>query len=181
RQFADFIEEQRTAIGQFKTARLVLERACKRPFYVPKELALEKTFRHRAAIQFDQRAFASRALLVDGPRDELLSRAAFPGDQDGSIGRRNELNLLHHLSQAGTSPDDVAEILFGADFIEQISVLSLEPRLFLLHQHPVGDIKKHHARVPAARLPLRPPVNPYRTAVSFSTQLETCPARVSPA
>src|SRR6202040_1781323 len=129
RQFADFIEEQRTAIGQFKTARLVLECAGKRPFYVPKELALEKTFRHRAAIQFDQRAFASRALLVDGPRDELLTRAAFPGDQEGGIGRRTGLNRLPPLSQSGTSPDDVAEILFGANLAEQVSILGLEPRL----------------------------------------------------
>src|ERR1700693_321268 len=58
-----------------------------------------------------------------------------PVDQDGSIGGRNELNLLHHLSQAGTSADDIAEVLFAADFIEQVGVLSLEPRLLLLHQH----------------------------------------------
>jgi hypothetical protein len=44
RHFADFIEEQRTAIGEFETAGLVLECAGKRPFYVPEELALEETF-----------------------------------------------------------------------------------------------------------------------------------------
>jgi len=38
------------------------------------------------------------------------------------------LNLLHHLSQAGTSPDDVAEILFGADLIKQVRIMGLEPR-----------------------------------------------------
>src|SRR5579862_8633194 len=114
--------------------------APERPFYVAKELALEKTFRHRAAIQFDQRAFASRALLVDGARDQLLSRTAFPGDQDGRIGRRNEFHLPHNLSQAGTSPDDVAEVLFAADLIEQVRVVSLEPRFFPLHQHLVGHV-----------------------------------------
>ncbi len=98
-----------------------------------KELALEETFRHCAAIQFDQGPFASRTFLVDSSCNELLSGTTFSSDQDGSIGRRNELNLPHHLSQAGTSADDIAEVLFGADFIEQVNVLGLEPRLFLFH------------------------------------------------
>jgi hypothetical protein len=35
---------------------------------MPKELAFEKTFGHRAAIQFDQRPFALTTSLMDGPR-----------------------------------------------------------------------------------------------------------------
>src|SRR5690242_7165203 len=126
RHFADFIEEQSAAIGEFKAAGLVLQSAGKRTLDVPEELALEETFRYRAAIQFDQRALASRTLLVDGARDQLLSRTAFPCDQDGSVGRRDESSLLHNLSQTDARPDDVAEVLFAADFIDQVSVFSLK-------------------------------------------------------
>src|SRR5262249_28685053 len=96
RHFADLIEEQRAAIRQFKAAGFVPERSRKSPFHVPEEFALEETFGNRAAIQLDQGTLASRALLVDGSRDQLLSRPAFSGDQDGSVGRRDELNLVHH-------------------------------------------------------------------------------------
>jgi hypothetical protein len=71
---------------------------------------------------------------VDGAGNELLSGTVFPADQDAS-GRRNKLNLLHNLSQTRTRPDDAAEVPIAADFIEQVRVLILEPRFFLLHQH----------------------------------------------
>ena len=109
---------------------------------------------------------------MDRASDELFAGTAFPGDQDGGIGRRNELNLLHHLSQAGTSPDDVAEVLFGANFVEQVSVLSLEPRLLLFHQHLIGDVHEHAARIPACRLRPAPPPHPQRPAVVLAAEFE---------
>jgi len=91
---------------------------------------------------------------VDRARDELFSRTAFSGDEHRGIGRRNELNLMHHFAQAGASPDDVAEILFAADLIEQVGVLGLEPGLFPLHQHAIRDIDEHGAPVLASGLRL---------------------------
>src|SRR5579864_1978505 len=147
---------------------------------MPEELALEETFRHCAAIQFDERSFLSGAVLMDSSCDELLSGTAFSGDQHGSIGRRNELNLLDNLPKPGTSPDDIAEVLFGANFIEQVRVMSLKTRFFLLHQHLVGHVKKHDPRV-LASLALGPPLNPNRTTVFLSTQLEPLAVCLSPA
>jgi hypothetical protein len=63
---------------------------------------------------------------VDGSRNEFFSGTAFYGNQNGSVGRRNELNLVHYLSQARTSPNDLTKVLLSADFIEQVSVMSLE-------------------------------------------------------
>jgi hypothetical protein len=44
---------------------------------------------------------------------------------------------VRHLSQAGTSSDDVAEALLGSDLVEQVSVLGFESRLIVLQQNPV--------------------------------------------
>jgi hypothetical protein len=100
-------------------------------FHIAKEFAFEETCWHGAAIQLNQRAVAARALLMDGSGDELLSGATFSSDEDSGISRRDQLNQLHQLSQAGTFPDQVAEVLLGTDFVEQVCVLSLEPRLLL--------------------------------------------------
>ena len=48
---------------------------------------------------------------------------------------------------AGTSTDDVAEVMLAADFFPQVGVLGLEPNLLLLQQHTVCDIDEHRARV----------------------------------
>jgi len=76
--------------------------------------------------------------------------------------------------------DDIAEVLVGANFIEQVRVMSLKKRFFLLHLHLVGHVKKHDPRV-LASLALGPPLNPYRTTVFLSTQLKFVAGRVSPA
>src|SRR6266404_300767 len=48
RYLADLVEKQRAAVCQFEAARLVLDRAGKRPLHMPEELALEEAFRNCA-------------------------------------------------------------------------------------------------------------------------------------
>jgi hypothetical protein len=59
---------------------------------------------------------------VDRTRDELFSGAAFSGDQDGSVGRGNELNSLHDFAKTEAVADDVTEVVLIADLIEKTGV-----------------------------------------------------------
>ena len=99
---------------------------------MPKEFALEQVLGNRAAIDFDERAVLARALLMDGAGDELLAGAALSGDEHGRIGGRDELDLLHHLLQAGTAAHDVFRADGFGDFLPKIDILLLEPRLQIL-------------------------------------------------
>jgi hypothetical protein len=56
---------------------------------------------------------------VDGSRDELLSGAAFSGDQDGSVGGGNELNSLHDFAETEAIAYDLTEVVLFADLIEK--------------------------------------------------------------
>jgi hypothetical protein len=101
--FADLVEKQRASIGELEAAGLVFECAGERALHVAEEFALEETFGHRAAVQFDHRTVASRTSLVDGSRDQLLSGAAFSGDEHGRVGRRDQLNLVELYVDGGVA------------------------------------------------------------------------------
>src|SRR5439155_23330523 len=66
RNFADLVEEQRAAVGEFEPADAVAHRAGEGAADVTEELALEQFARDRRAIDPDQRPVAAVARLVDG-------------------------------------------------------------------------------------------------------------------
>src|ERR1700757_4000446 len=90
------------------------------------EFALEQTLGHRTAIQFYEGPPTSRAMLVNRAGDQFFAGAAFAGDQHGGVGWRNQFDLLHHSAQPVTCANDVAEVLFSTELIEQIGVLRLK-------------------------------------------------------
>ena len=109
---------------------------------VAKELTLEQVLGDRAAVDLDERAAFARAVLVDGAGDEFLARAALAVDEHCGIGGRDELDLLQHLLQSRTVPDDVVRAKGCCDFLAQIKILQFEPfleRRDLLERPGVGD------------------------------------------
>ena len=83
RNFADLVEKQRAAVGEFEPADAVAHRAGEGAADVAEELALEQFARDRRAVDPDQRPVAAAARLVDGARDQFLAGAGFAGDHDG--------------------------------------------------------------------------------------------------
>ena len=81
RQFANFVEEERAAVGEFEAARFVLERAGEGPARMASKPALEQVLGNRAAVHLYERAFLARAAFVDSAGDEFLARAAFALDE----------------------------------------------------------------------------------------------------
>src|SRR6266849_6142132 len=82
RDFADLIEKQSPAIGQFETPHPILDRPGECAADVPEKLALEQLLWNRGAVDPDQRMIFARAQIVDGPRHQFLARARFA--QDGA-------------------------------------------------------------------------------------------------
>ena len=105
---ANFVEENRSAFGNFELAFLAVLRAGERAFLVSEEFALEQRLGQRAAVNGDQRMESSRAGMVDRARHQFLAGAAFARDQHGRVGRTNGLNGLENLAHGPALADDVA-------------------------------------------------------------------------
>ena len=73
RDFANFVEEQRSTVGRLKSSCSIADGSGKCTFDVPEELAFEQLPRDRRAIDDDERSIAPDAPLVNPPRDNLLA------------------------------------------------------------------------------------------------------------
>src|SRR5262245_7224272 len=82
RHLADLVEEERAAIGQLHQALLRRLGVGERPLLVTEQLAFEQGLGDRGAVDFHERRIASRALVVQATRDQLLAGAALTVDQD---------------------------------------------------------------------------------------------------
>ena len=129
RQFADFIEENRSAIRCFKPSDPLLQRSGERPLFVAEQLARDEFRRQRRTIHFDQSTPGSRRPPVDGVRDKLLSSARLSGDQHGRVGRGHAINGSQYIPQRLRRADDFLEYGSLNNFVLQQTILRLE--LFL--------------------------------------------------
>ena len=96
---ADFVEEDRAAIGLLELADLLLGRAGERPLLVAEELRLDQLLGNRRAVDLDEPLAAPQAVAVDRARDELLADAALALQQHGRVGRRRALDRVPDLAE----------------------------------------------------------------------------------
>ena len=97
---ADLVEEQRAAVGRLEAADLVADGAGERALDVAEQLAFQQSRRQGGAVDLDEGLAGPRAVLVDGPGQQLLAGAALAADQHG---RRAGGHLAHQL-QAAAAP-----------------------------------------------------------------------------
>ena len=104
RDFADFIQKQRAAVGDFKSALALGVRPGEGALLVAEEFAFQERLRDRAAIDGDERPVSASAPLVNGPRGHFLARPALPQQQNGGVGGGHLTNGLEDRpnSRAGT-------------------------------------------------------------------------------
>src|SRR5262249_6254731 len=119
---ADFVEEQRAAVGQLEAADLLVQGAGESATLVAEKFGFEEARRNRGAIDFHESAFAARAEVVDGASDELLAGACFSENQDCGTGGSDELDLSERALEGGTFADDFLEIEFSADFFFEVEL-----------------------------------------------------------
>ncbi len=163
RGFADFVEKDRPAVGQFEQADAVLIGAGIGALLAAEKLAFEKLVRQGAAILDDKGLVAARRAEMDGAGEQFLARARGAGDQDGNV-------ILRRLARHGQSLDhrsaglmhDAAEFehppLFAPPFGEKaierlmrrLGVAAAAARLLL---HPVKIDRVAHAFEQFFRVP----------------------------
>ena len=181
REVADLVQEDGRAIRELEASDLPGQSAGEGAFLMAEEFAFDEAGRDRGAIYLHQHAIFSSAEIVNGPRDQFLAGASFAGDQHGRVGRRHGLDVLQDFLDRRRRADDFLEVVLCLDFFLEVSILRLKPGFFLLHQHALSDVHEHRACIRAARVGLRPPLNPQRLAVVLAAQFKHDAAGVGPA
>src|SRR5260370_6773817 len=123
RKLADFVEEDASAFGDFQQPFFLANGAGECSFLVPEQLAFEKRFRQRGAIQGHKGLILARAILMNGASGEFLSRATLAVNQDGGFTGGDLLNELVDLAHARTLAD---HIVLQADFGAQTLILAAQ-------------------------------------------------------
>ena len=112
---ANFVEEDRAAVGQRELAFLRGGRIRERALDVAEELRFEQGLGNRRAVDLDERQASLRAAIVDGAGDQFLARAGFARDQYRASGRRHQLDATDHLGHGVALTDDAVPIEVLAD------------------------------------------------------------------
>ena len=85
RKVRDLVEEEAASLRELEVPVLPLTRAGERPLFVAEQLGLDQRLRNPATVERDEGSCASKAQLVNRPRDELLSRAGLPLNEDREV------------------------------------------------------------------------------------------------
>ena len=113
--FADFIQQKRAAIREFKAAFAEFVSAGESAFLVTEEFRFEQVGGKSSAIQTDHGASRAGALRVDHLGDVFFSSPALAGNQDGGgAAGRNLLDAFAHVAeQRAVSDEDFRRRRFG--------------------------------------------------------------------
>ena len=95
---ADFVEQQRTSMGELKSADLAPFCTGESPFLVPEQLALQERIVQYGAVERHKRPGAPRICCVQRLRNQLFAGPGFTVNQDR---RANRSDLLDQLKQLG--------------------------------------------------------------------------------
>src|SRR5437870_7104605 len=110
-QGADLVEEERAALRELELAKLALVGAGERTLLVAEQVGLDESLGDRRWVDGDEGLLAPRALMVDGPRDELLAGTALAGDQHGRRRAGDLRDEAVELLDRGMPSDDLVEIV----------------------------------------------------------------------
>src|SRR5271154_5001973 len=91
---ADFIEEESSAIGTFEGSAFFAGAAWDSSVTVAEEFRFDVVFGDGGTVEFDEGTVFAEAFGVHRSTDELLARAGFAVDENASVGRGHQLDLL---------------------------------------------------------------------------------------
>ena len=94
RHLADFVEEQRAALGHLDAPRLIADGAGEGALGVAEELAGQKLLGEGGAVDRYEGALAPRAFQVHRPREHALPGSVLAAEQQGDVRLRCAVNHL---------------------------------------------------------------------------------------
>jgi hypothetical protein len=83
--FADLVQEERSAVGQFEPAFAAFGRAGIGSLFVAEEFALHQRVGNRRAVDLDEGPVRAGTEVVNIVGDQFLAGAVFAGNQDGGL------------------------------------------------------------------------------------------------
>src|SRR5579875_1837920 len=119
-QLTDFIQKNRSFIGQFKAANPLRKSAGEGPFFMSEKLALQQSGRQRRAIHLYECSMFMSTEVMNGARNQLLACSCFAADQDGCFRRRNSFYLPQDSVKNRTCAYNFLEIQMVPDFIFKV-------------------------------------------------------------
>ena len=108
---ADFVEEQRAAVGDFKQAFLGRDGAGERALHVTEQRGFQQVRRHRAGIDRDEGPVAPRRIQVDRLGDQFFAGAALALQQNGGAAGRDLRHQVENPQHGLALADDVFEVV----------------------------------------------------------------------
>ncbi len=160
---ADLVKKHRAALGLLELTHAPGRGAGEGASLMPEQLALYERLGDRRTIHRDERAFASGAVDVDGPSDELLAGAAFALDQHRDVVAQGRVHEREHLAHRPAVADQAVETVISPQLSAQPEHLALHFLDFGVLRHvPVHDdtaepcaFTVHHRRAEPVEQPLR--------------------------
>ena len=102
RQFTDFIEKQRPAIGSLDQPGASGAGAGKRPFFVAEQFGFDQRFGNRSAVHRDHRCLGAFRQVVQCAGDQLLAGTGLALNQDIGVGGRDFADFAVHVEHRRT-------------------------------------------------------------------------------
>ncbi|MNI17791.1 hypothetical protein D3C73_711770 [compost metagenome] len=109
-QFADFIQEQRAAIGRIEATCAVTGGTGKRPFDVTEQFTFGQGFRQRCTVHLDQGLMAAPRQTMQATGEQLLADTGLAQQQDGQIGVGQHIQFVEQMIKHLALPEDLAFI-----------------------------------------------------------------------
>ena len=97
-------------MGLLKQSLLGLDGPGKGPSRMPKEFTLQQGLGQGATVNGHKGPIGPRALLVNGPGNQLLARARFPLDQHRAVAGRHQLDLAKEGAHGLTAAHNVVKV-----------------------------------------------------------------------
>ncbi|HEX3150084.1 MAG TPA: hypothetical protein VHR66_18550 [Gemmataceae bacterium] len=130
RHFGHFIDEQGPAFGDLEQPCLGLVGARECALLVAKQFAFEQVLLQGGAVHGDEGMIASRAVAVDGARDQFLAGPARTPDQDSRFSRGHFLDHCHDLPRRRRRTNDSVAGRFEGQYLQALleaNIFHLEP------------------------------------------------------
>ena len=109
RDVADFVQEERPAVGLLELAHMVRMRIGERALHMTEEFALEQGFRNGAGIDRHHGLSAPETAGMDFPRQDILAGSVLAGDEHRRVGRGD---LVQGPADGGHGPGGAPEHRF---------------------------------------------------------------------
>ena len=107
-QLADFIEEQRAAVGQLELAAPLAVCPGERAAHMAEQFAFHQGFRQCGAVDADQRLAGARRAALDGQCHQFLAYPGFPADQHRQLTLAEQVDFFLQALHRRTVADQLA-------------------------------------------------------------------------